>query len=319
MTHRSRGVLAVGLAAVVLSSCATATPSPSPTVEPTATPSPVVTPEPTATPRPTPAPIPVDQEMLTHRLTILVVGSDSSAVRRRNGLLTFRTDALMVVSINADQSQISMVSLPRDTVDVPLGNGRIYTGKVNGIAQVFGLDGLRTAMATLLGVKIDRYLMVNMDDFPWIVDAVGGIDVDVQTRIRDGEIHLSLDPGPTHLDGARALLFSRTRADSDYMRGARQQQVVLALLKRWLDPATPVALLSELRLLASLKTDISLGELVTLIEIGRRALTAKVVAAVLQPPRYAYFAGVEPGGTRGWVMIPNIGAMRAYARSVMGD
>ena len=312
-------MLAVTLAAVVLSSCASLTPSPSPTLEPTATPSPVPTPEPTATPEPTPAPIPVDQQMLTHRLTILVVGSDSSAVRIRNGLRTFRTDALMVVSINADQSQISMVSLPRDTVDVPLGNGRTYSAKVNGIAQALGLEALRKAMSTLLGVKIDRYLMVNMDDFPWIVDAVGGIDVNVQTPIRDGEIHLSLDPGPVHLNGAKALLFSRTRADSDYFRGARQQQVVLALLKRWLDPATPVALLSALRLLSSLKTDISLSELVTLIEIGRRALTAKVVATVLQPPRFAYFAGVEPGGTRGWVMIPNVAAMRAYARSVMGD
>jgi LCP family protein required for cell wall assembly len=211
------------------------------------------------------------------------------------------------------------VSLPRDTVDVPLGNGRIYTGKVNGIAQVYGLDGLRKAMSTLLRVKIDRYLMVNMDDFPWIVDAVGGIDVKVKTRIRDGEIHLSLDPGPTHLSGAKALLFSRTRADSDYARGARQQQVVLALLQRWLDPVTPIALLTTLRLLGSLKTDIKITELPTLIEIGRRARTAKVVAAVLQPPRFATFAGVEPGGTRGWVMIPNVAAMRAYTRSVMGD
>jgi LCP family protein required for cell wall assembly len=317
MIHPSRAMLGVSLAAILLSACASA--SPSTTVEATPTPSPLVTPEATASPHPTPAPIPVDQEMLTHRLTILVIGSDSSAVRRLNGLLTFRTDALMVVSINADQSQISMVSLPRDTVDVPLGNGRTYSGKVNGIAQVYGLDGLRTAMSTLLGVKIDRYLMVNMDDFPWIVDAVGGIDIDVQTRIRDGEIHFSLDPGPTHLNGAKALLFSRTRADSDYARDARQQQVVRALLQRWLDPATPVALLSAMRLLGSLQTDITIRELPTLVEIGRRALTAKVAVMVLQPPRFAYFAGIEAGTTRGWVMIPNVAAMRSYARSVMGD
>lgn len=316
MIHPSRAVLALSLAALVLSACASATPSPS--IEPTPSATPQATIEPTPTLQPTLAPIPVDQKMLSHRLTILVVGSDASQARRRSGLLTWRTDALMVVSISADQSQISMLSLPRDTVDVPLGNGRIYGGKVNGIAQLYGLDGLRRAMSALLGVPIDRYLMINMDDFGWIVDAVGGIDVEVKTRISDGEIHLRLDPGPVHLNGARALLFSRTRADSDYARGARHQQVVLALLQRWLDPATPVALLTGMRLLASLETDIVLTELPTLIEIGRRSMTARVMGAVLQPPRFSYFVGVEPGTNRGWVMIPNLTAMRSYARSLMG-
>jgi len=320
MTHPfTRAAMAGVLAALMLSACATPTPTPTPEPTPTAMPVPTPTPTPVPTPVPTPAPIPVNEEMLSHRLTILVVGNDGSAVRRRNGLRTYRTDALMVVSVNADQSQISMLSLPRDTVDVPLGDGRIYTAKVNGIAQQYGIDGLRKAMSALLGVPIDRYIMVNMDDFPWIVDAVGGIDVDVKTRIRDGEIHLSLDPGMHHFTGAQALLFSRTRADSDYMRAGRQQQVVLALLQKWLDPATPAALMSTIRLLQSLETNIAITDLPTLIEIGRRSLTAKVVATVLEPPRFALFAGVEPGGTRGWVMIPNVSAMRAYARQVMGD
>lgn len=315
MIHRSRAVLVVCLAALVLSACASATPSP--TIDPT--PTPVVTAQPTASPRPTPTPIPVDLELLARRFTVLVAGSDSSQARRSGGLITWRTDSLMVVSVNADQSQISMLSLPRDTVDVPLGDGRIYRGKVNGIAEVFGIDGLRKAMSALLGVPIDRYLMIDMDDFGRIVDAVGGIDVEVQTRISDPIVHLRLDPGPVHLDGATALAFSRTRADSDYARAARQQQVLLALVRRWVDPSTPGALVGGLRLLGSLETNIALTELTTLIEIGRRSLTAKVVAAVLAPPRFAYFVGVEPGTNRGWVMIPNVAAMRAYARSLMGD
>lgn len=315
MIHRSRAVLVVCLAALVLSACASSTPSP--TIDPT--PTPVVTAQPTATPRPTPAPIPVDQEMLGRRFTVLVAGSDSSQARRSGGLITWRTDSLMVVSVNADQSQISMLSLPRDTVDVPLGDGRIYRGKVNGIAEVFGIDGLRKAMSALLGVPIDRYLLIDMDDFGWIVDAVGGIDVEVQTRISDPIVHLQLDPGPVHLDGATALAFSRTRADSDSARAARQQQVILALVRRWVDPSTGGALVGGLRLLGSLQTNIAFTKLPTLIEIGRRSLTAKVMSAVLAPPRFSSFVGVEPGTNRGWVMIPNVAAMQSYARSLMGD
>jgi cell envelope-related function transcriptional attenuator common domain len=317
MIHRSRAVLVVCLGALVLSACASSTPSP--TIDPTPTPSPVVTTEPTATPRPTPAPIPVDPALLDHRLTVLVIGSDSSQARRNGGLITWRTDSLMVVSVNGDHSQISMLSLPRDTVDVPLGDGRIYRGKVNEIAELFGIDRLRKAMSALLGVPIDRYLMIDMDDFGWIVDAVGGIDVEVKTRISDPKVHLRLDPGLVHLDGAKALAFSRSRADSDYARAARQQQVVLALLRSWVDPSTGGALVGGLRLLGSLETNIALTELPTLIEIGRRSLTAKVVSAVLAPPRFSYFVGIEPASNRGWVMIPNVAAMRSYARSLMGD
>ena len=315
----ARAMLRFALLLALVSGCATALPTPSPTLIPTAVPTATPTPTPIPTALPTPPPIPLDQAMLSRRFTLLVIGSDSSLARRNSGLITWRTDALMVVSVSADQSHISMLSLPRDTADVPLGDGRIYRGKVNSIAEVFGIDGLRKAMAALLGVPIDRYLMIDMDDFGWIVDAVGGIDVEVLTRLSDPKVHLLLDPGPVQLDGATALAFSRTRADSDYDRAARQQQVVLALMRRWLDRSAPVALIDRLRLLGSLQTDITLPELATLIEIGRRAVHAEVTAAVLAPPRFSYFVGVEPDSTRGWVMIPNVTAMRSYARSLMGD
>jgi LCP family protein required for cell wall assembly len=315
----ARAMLRFALLAALVSGCATASPTPSPTLLPTGQPTATPTPTPIRTALPTPTPIPLDQAMLSRRFTILVIGSDSSLERRNSGLITWRTDTLMVVSVSADQSHLSLLSVPRDTVDVPLGDGSIYRGKVNSIGEVFGLDGLRKAMESLLGVPIDRYLMIDMDDFGWVVDAVGGIDVNVLTRLADPEGPVFLDPGPVQLDGATALAFARTRIDSDYDRAARDQQVVLALMRRWLDRSAPIALIERLRLLASLETDIALPELATLIEIGRRAVHAEVTAAVLAPPYFSYFTGVEPDSTRGWVMIPNVTAIRSYARSLMGD
>ena len=300
--------------ALILAGCASASPSPSPSVAPSIEP-----PSPTAsspTPR-DPGADPPRRGMLASRFTVLVAGSDSSAVRRARGE-DENTDALMVVSVGPDKSRIDILSLPRDTVDLPMPDGSTYRGKVNGIAQRFGIEVLRDAMASLLGVPIDRYILLDMDDFAWMVDAVGGIDVEVKTRIADPQVHLFLDPGPAHLNGAQALGFSRTRADSDYGRAARQQQVIVALARRWLEPL-PGTLLGVVRLLDSLQTDIELDELPTLFEIGRRSVDAEVEAIVLQPPRFSLFVGFEPNSTRGWVMIPDVPEIQSYARSVLAD
>jgi polyisoprenyl-teichoic acid--peptidoglycan teichoic acid transferase len=296
-------------AALLLAGCASVSPSPSPSIE--------VTPSPSPTAVPSPTPIPIDQAMLARRFTVLVVGADSNQARRARGE-DVNTDALMVVSVSADKSRIAMLSLPRDTVDIPMPDGSIYHGKVNAIAQRLGIEALRGAMATLIGVPIDRYIRVDMDDFQWLVDAVDGIDVEVKTRIADSQVHLFLDPGPAHLDGAQALSFSRSRADSDYARAGRQQQVILALARKWLDPGL-AALLEMARLRDSLETDIGADELPTLLEIGRRSATAEVTGAVLQPPRFSLFVGIEPNSIRGWVMIPNVPEIRAYAGSLIFD
>ena len=299
-------------AVFLLAGCATASPSPSPSVE--------VTPSPSPTVEPSPTPVPLDQAMLARRFTVLVAGADTDRSRRAEGVVDVNTDALMVVSVSADKSSIAIMSLPRDTVDIPMADGSVYHGKVNAIAQKLGIETLRSAMATLLGVPIDRYIRVDMDDFAWLVDAVGGIDVEVKTSISDpsADVDLFLDPGPAHLDGAQALSFSRTRADSDYGRAARQQQVVVALARKWLDPGLG-AMLQTARLLGSLETDIGPREVPTLLEIGRRSASAEVTGIVLEPPRFSLFVGFEPNSPRGWVMIPNVAEIQAYARSVTAD
>lgn len=309
---RTRSAAIAMLIGMLLASCARASPSPS--VNPTDTPSPVAT----ATLQPTATPVPLDEAMLSGRFTVLVAGADTSTSRRADGVAQWNTDALMVISVSPDKSQIAMMSLPRDLVDLPMPDGSVYRHKINGIAEKVGMDVLREVVSTLLDIPIDRYIRVDMDDFTWMVDAVGGIDVEVKTRISDAAVQLHLEPGPAHLDGAQALSFSRTRADSDYGRAARQQQVMVALARKWLDPGLG-ALIGTARLLGSLQTDIGVLELPTLLEIGRRSASAAVNAIVLQPPRFSLFVGFEPNSSRGWVMIPDVPEMRAYARSVTAD
>ncbi len=314
---RAGGILVA--AALLLAACGSSpTPSASsqatsggtPTVAPTATP--------TATPPATPIPRAFDEALLHRRLTVLVAGEDQSSVRAASGYQQTNTDALMVVSVSGDQSQIVMLSLPRDTVDVPLGDGEIYHGKINAISRVYDLPTLQAAVSALLDIPIDAYLKIDMDDLVTLVDAVGGVDVDVQTYVYDAHIGLNLPPGPTHLDGTLALAYSRSRADSDYGRAARQQQVVLALVRAFVNPDTQWSAADLLASMTALETNLDWNALSTYLAVARRASGAVVTATVLKPPRFSYFVGIEPGTSRGWVMIPNMGEMRAYAAELLG-
>lgn len=322
MTHPARVAAATAvslLLAFLLVACGTSSVSPAPSSGALPSEATSASPAPSVRPLPTAVPRAFDEALLHRRLTVLVAGEDQSAAREASGYAETNTDALMVVSIDATQSRVVMLSLPRDTVDVPLPNGQVYHGKINAIMRTNGLDALASAVATLLDIQIDGYLKIDMDDLVTLVDAVGGIDVEVIAAVHDPQIGLSLPAGPAHLDGRTALAYTRSRVDLDYARAARQQQVVLALVRAFTDPATawsPTSLLASMR---ALDTDLDLTKIATYRAIGRRSATASVVATVLQPPRFSTFVGIEPGTTRGWVMIPDVAEMRAYANELIGD
>jgi LCP family protein required for cell wall assembly len=319
---RPRTVLVLAITALILlAACAQAlilspspdpaTPSPSPSASPSPSPSPSPTPEPT--------PEPLNRTLLDHRFNVLVVGEDVSAVRRARGYTGDNTDAVMLVSISPGQKQVAMISLPRDTVDIPLGNGQIWSGKVNGIANSYGLDGLRHALATMWDVEIPYHVKVNMDDFVALVDAVGGVNVKVKTVVQEPRWGLYLTPGKAHLDGLTALHFTRARYyDSDYARAARQQQVIRALARKYSDPETDVRIGRLLGTVAGLETNLPLEDLKTLVVMARRASRVSFSMEVLTPPAFALGWGDQHDG-RGWVILPNVEAMRAEIRTLLGD
>ena len=161
-----RGI-AIGVWAAVivllLGSCSAEEPatSTSPTAEPT--------PEPTASPT-------LSAELMDRRWTILYVGIDRNAHREAAGE-PINTDALMLVSLSADQSELTLVSLPHDTVDVPLADGTTYPRKINALYADQGMETLVGAMETLYGTEIDGHVLLDMDDFGSLVDAVDGVEV----------------------------------------------------------------------------------------------------------------------------------------------
>jgi LCP family protein required for cell wall assembly len=312
-------VLVVGALATVVFGVWNPAPNASASASSTLQPAPTASPpEPTPTPQPTPTPNPFDRAMLNTRYTVLVIGEDSDL--RREGLgKTTRTDTMMVVSLSPRQKQVTMLSIPRDMVDIPLANGSVFPEKMNGIAETYGYDGLAGAVGTMLAIDIDAYVKVDMDNFVQLVDAVGGVRVTNTEYLYDEHLGLSLAPGTYKLDGATALDYVRSRyTTNDYARAARQQQVLLALVRKYLNPSTDWDLDQILLMLDSLQTNVDLADITTLMEMGRRTKKAEVTTMVLSPPRFALTWGDQHDG-RGWVIIPNLAEMRAYAASVMGD
>jgi len=259
---------------------------------------------------------PFAADALARRWTVLYVGSDLNTRRERDGE-PVNTDALMLVSLSADQSELALVSLPRDTVDLPLAGGGTYEQKINSLYRERGMDALVGAMEALYAVRIDAHLVLDMDDFAELVDAVGGVEVAPDQPIDDPVVALDIPSGPQTLDGREALAYVRTRVDQDYGRMARQQEVLLALARRLVDPATEVDLPAVMDGLESLQTDLPLGELPTLLELARRATQADVEELVIRPPLIT-FEG-DRGDGLGYVLEADVEAIRADVQRLIGD
>jgi LCP family protein required for cell wall assembly len=280
-----------------------AAPTPSPTPRATARPTP--TPAPTATPEPDPDEV---------NVTILLVGRDFLAARVALGESGMNTDMLIVANIHADGSRIDLISLPRDSVDVPLGDGTTWKGKINSLRAARGLPALKHAMSAALAIPIDYYAEMTMDDLSRIVNSVGGVTVTLAAPLHDSHLGMSWRAGANQLDGRTAILFARSRyADSDYARAARNQLLLVALRDKLLGGGyDPLALLTGL---PGLATDIPLADMPMLLELARRTAGAPIVGKVLGPPDYTLFTGLS--GARGWVSVPNLEAIQTYTDTVL--
>jgi polyisoprenyl-teichoic acid--peptidoglycan teichoic acid transferase len=191
------------------------------------------------------------------RLTILVVGMD-----RRPGEtgLGYRTDTIMLLSMNPQTNSVGLLSIPRDLyVDVPnfYGMHRINEPMVLGELRETGY-GPRLLMETVqynLGIRVNNYLVIDFQAFIELIDSIGGIEVDLEYTINDPS-YPSMDyryepfylPAGHHLlDGETALKFARTRhGDNDFQRAERQQQVLYAIRDKLSDPQVMLGLLPQM-------------------------------------------------------------------------
>jgi LCP family protein required for cell wall assembly len=222
---------------------------------------------------------------------ILVLGSDQRpADTREPGAQTGvgRSDSIMLMRVGGGAN--SRLSIARDTiVDIP-GFGR---QKIN---AAFALGGTALAVRTVekyTGVDVHHVVVVSFEDFPALIDAMGGITYRggcVVSRInggfRNGGYTLRLRAGKTHIDGRQALALARTRKnlcaknESDLTRARRQQKVIAAMRGRLLTPGAFVRLpLISWRVPSALRSDMSGPTLLGLF--GALAIAGNPQSAVL--------------------------------------
>jgi LCP family protein required for cell wall assembly len=267
------------------------------------------------------------------RLNILLIGSDQ---RPREG--TFNTDTLIVASIDPTTKQVAMFSLPRDSTNVPLPNGplrnafgSVFPYKINslftrvrnradlvaGTSRTRGFNGLKLVLGNLYQLDIKYFVEVNFEGFRQVVDAMGGVTINVQVPVVDNQYpsdtgrtaRVYIPAGIQHMTGAEALVYARSRHGSDdFDRGARQQRVISSMREQ-ADVATIIPRIPDLvaALKATVKTDIPQSELAKLAGLASSVDTKDIRSYVFSLPRY----GTEtPPGAPVYKYLPNVNKIR---------
>lgn len=268
-------------------------PTEEPTIGPTERPdstqtaSPEPTREPTAAPTRSPLVLDSDWAMAADgRINLLLVGGDSRSESGELGRASLRTDSMILLSIDVRAGRAAMFGFPRNLTDTPLASevagtypGGIFPEHLSALwrraaeqpERFLGSEGLGPECAEhfdcirgwraltgtiqqLAGVSVDGVIAVNLVSFVRLVDALGGVWIDVPEAVRDERytnsqrerMPVDLQVGCQKLDGEHALAYARSRKqDSDYHR-MRRQQYVLGQIRRQFDPLSVLTRLPEL-------------------------------------------------------------------------
>lgn len=252
-----------------------------------------------------------DGQIKSGRYNILLLGADAS--ESREGL---RPDSINVASIDAQTGQTVLFGLPRNLQKVkfprtsPLADeypdGYVCADgacMLNGIwtlgeehadlypDQDAGLMATKEAVSETLGLELNYYALVDMAGFQQLVDAMGGIRLDIGKPIPIGGVSTKIsgyiEPGKdVLLDGYHALWFARSRAESsDYERMVRQKCVMSAMVKQ-LDPMTVATKFVELSEAGKdiMRTDVSTDKVAELSELALKAKDRKIASVNFTPP-----------------------------------
>ena len=195
---------------------------------------------------------------------VLLMGVD-----RRDGDVG-RSDTLMLAAVDEEHGRAALLSIPRDTrIEV----GSYGYDKINHAYAFGGHEMTLASVSALVGVPITHYIMVDTSAFERIVDAVGGVDIDVEKRMYyedpwddDGGLVIDLAPGEQHMNGAQAIQYVRYRdGEGDIGRIGRQQHFMRALLAQLLSPQVLprlAAVVDEVK--NAVDTDLTTRQLLTL-------------------------------------------------------
>lgn len=167
-------------------------------------------------------------------ISILLLGTDTGDLGRteKNG----RSDTMIIVTLNPAKKKTTMTSIPRDTLAQMIGETGTNMQKLNAAYNLGGADMAVDSISALVNVPINYYAVINMGGLTKVVNAVGGVDVDVPFSFvsKTDPTKTHFKKGMMHLNGAQALSYARMRyedPEGDYGRQKRQQQVIMAILK----------------------------------------------------------------------------------------
>jgi LCP family protein required for cell wall assembly len=252
------------------------------------------------------------------RINVLLLGGDAG--KGREGL---RPDSMTVASIDAETGRTVLFSLPRNLQKVPFPADsplhKLYPNgfycHVKNLSEACMLNGIYTlamthkklfpgdknpgvtatqsAIEETLGLKINYWAMVDLAGFQKLIDAVGGITLDVGVRVpmgskeTKGGIKEWIEPGKNqHMDGRHALWFARSReGSSDYVRMIRQKCVMNAMLKQ-LNPTTVFTRFSEIADAGGqvVATNLPTSEVGTMLELAAKAKSLPMASVSFAPP-----------------------------------
>ncbi len=262
------------------------------------------------------------------RVTMLLIGVDNGGDRT-----TMNTDTMIIASLDPNTKTVSLLSIPRDMVDVPLPDGRVYSRKINSLmsyarwhpSQFPGAPSAQSvlvaALSTLTGVQIDYWAQVNLPGLVKVVDSVGGIDVNIAHAFCDpyyqewGQRGFAVLPGRYHLNGSQALAYARVRhpaGESDFTRAARQEEVIVALRDRLVGGGflnDPIGLLESLG--STISTNISPDTISQYAGLGHDVSRSHIYSEVVDPPLVR--SGYD---SRGSIQLPDITGIRRLAKQM---
>jgi LCP family protein required for cell wall assembly len=275
----------------------------------------------------------------TQRLTILLIGTDAGYARAGA-----RADSINVATVDLKTGNVAVFGIPRNTAETPLGKKTAaalkmttYPDIINSLYTIAsrhpeiasdggdpGAEAVQETASLMLGIPIDYYAVVNLLGLVDMVNAVGGINVDVATRLQiwtpglapgDPEHAYYLSPGIHHLDGVHALDYARSRIDADdYARMRRQRCVLMALLyQNGLAKLTLSFPKIASALQKSVTTSIPVSALPQLINLRGNLKTAQMIAIGLGPPDY--ISGRDTAGYN----IPNVSVIRDTVHAIITD
>lgn len=248
------------------------------------------------------------------RWPFLLVGADSGP-----GRWGVRADTVMVVTVVPGGRRAALFGVPRNLVGVPIP-GAAPEGSAEPVYAIYafgrshpelfpgrdpGATALKRAVGDLIGIRIDHYVMVDMQGFVQVIDALGGVTIDLRTGLsgrfsppgeEEAWVHIELPPGRHHVDGTTALAYARVRGgSSDYDRMARQRCLLANLVGEARIPRLLRSLPELARIIRrNVQTDIPLRLLPELLALVPEIPAHRIVTQAFVPPEFV--AGWNPDG-----------------------